>query len=103
MFVGYARLNTSFVGSLLIKNSSETPTNVDGGTFPMYRVYGPNGLMLNGLGTATVLDAVVPGLYTYSIPATGENGYEVGTQYRVVFTATVNGTLTGQDHAFIVT
>jgi hypothetical protein len=59
--------------------------------------------MLNGQGIATVLDAAVPGLYTYSIPCTGENGYEVGVSYRAIFTGTVNGTVVGQDHSFIVT
>ncbi len=102
MFVGYCSLNDNFLGSLLVKNSMETPVNVDTGTFPMYRVYGPTGLMLNGQGTATKLDTIA-GLYGYSIPCTGENGYEVGTTYRVIFTATVNGTIVGQDQSFIVT
>lgn len=102
MFVGFNKLDATFVGALLIKNVNETPVNVDNGTSIAWASYGAAGLMLNGQGVGSKL-STQPGLYQYAVPATAENGYEVGQSYRLVFTASVNGTTVGQEQNFIVT
>jgi hypothetical protein len=101
MFAGFVALGATLVGAFFVKNSQESPVNADAA--PIFKVYGPNGLMQNGTGIATVLDSSLSGSYQYMIAADPANGYEVGTCYHVFITATVLGTPVGYEQSFIVT
>jgi hypothetical protein len=46
MFSGYVTLEGTFVGTVLVTNSSGTPVNAD--ALPTFRVYGPNGFIEDG-------------------------------------------------------
>ena len=46
MFGGFVTLDSTYKGTLLIVNATETPVNAD--AFPTYRTYGPNGFVKSG-------------------------------------------------------
>jgi len=46
MFSGYVTLDGTFVGTLLVTDTNETPLNAD--ALPTFRVYGPNGYLHDG-------------------------------------------------------
>ena len=101
MFAGFVTLGAVMNGAFVVKNSQESPVNAD--SLPVFKVYGPSGLMQNGTGIATVLDSSQTGLYAYAITADPSNGYEVGQSYKVYITATVSGTPVAYEQSFIVT
>ncbi len=101
MFIGFVNLNAILNGSLIVKNSQESPVAAD--SLPTFRVYGPSGLMQYGTGIATVLDATQTGLYAFQISIDPGNGYEVGTSYKVFIKALVLGTPVAYEQSFIVT
>lgn len=99
MFAGFVALDGTFKGIFIVKNSSETPVNAD--SLPIFKVYGPGGLMQNGTLIASKLDTDA-GLYEYSISIDPSNGYEVGTAYRVFIVATVSALSVAYEQSFIV-
>ena len=99
MFAGFVGLGETLRGIFLTKNANETPVNAD--SLPIFKVYGPGGLMSNGTLIASKLDSD-NGLYQYAIAADPSNGYEVGTCYRVFIAATVQGTTVAYEQSFIV-
>ena len=98
MFVGFVGLGEAFRGIFLTKNANETPVNPDAN--PIFKVYGPGGLMSNGTLIASKLDSD-DGLYQYAIKADPSNGCELGTCYRVFIIATVQGTTVAYEQSFI--
>jgi len=166
-FSGLVQLESTFIGTLLVVNSSNTPVNAD--ALPTFRVYGPDGFVKDGttsyrdtgsLTNATNASPVVvtssnhglttgayvtiagvtgntaangtflvtkvdnntysldgtsgsgaysaggtwnvTGLYRYSIPAAGVDGYETGESYDVQFTYAVSAITESQLHSFQV-
>lgn len=99
MFAGFVTLGETLKGAFIVKNSQESPVNAD--SPPIFKVYGPDGLMQGGTGIATKLDSDA-GLYQYAVAADPSNGYEVGTCYRVFVTATVLGLTVAYEQSFIV-
>lgn len=99
MFAGFVALGATLNGIFLVKNASETPVAAD--SPPIFKVYGPGGLMQNGTGIAAKLGTDT-GVYSYSITADPSNGYEVGTSYRVFINASVLGTAVAYEQSFIV-
>ncbi|MBX6312830.1 MAG: hypothetical protein IRY99_07940 [Isosphaeraceae bacterium] len=99
MFAGYGKLDEVFKGAFIVTDAAEVPVNPD--TDPTFRVYGPDGLMLNGTGVASKLDTPA-GLYEYAVNALASDGYELGKSYRVVITAIIGGAPAGIDQNFIV-
>ncbi len=55
MFQGFAELEADMVLDVLVKNSARTPLNAD--SLPTYRVYGPEGLIPNQVGTTSFKDS----------------------------------------------
>jgi len=53
MFGGYVKLEGTYVGTMLIVDSNETPVNAD--ALPTFRVYGPDGFVKEG--TTTLKDS----------------------------------------------
>jgi len=47
MFAGYVKLSGTFVGTMLVRDSSDTPVLAD--ALPTYRVYGPDGFVKAGV------------------------------------------------------
>ena len=80
MFAGFVQLGATLNGAFLVKNSQETPVNAD--SAPVFKVYGPSGLMQGGTGIATKL-GTDNGVYQYSVVADPSNGYEAGVCYQV--------------------
>lgn len=52
MFHGYVSLDGTFVGTVLVTDTDNTPVNAD--ALPTFRIYGPNGYVEDG--TAALLD-----------------------------------------------
>ena len=61
-FLGFITLEATLKGTAITRSSTNVPTNTD--SLPTYRIYGPNGLMTSGTGTAAFRD-------TGSIATTG--------------------------------
>jgi hypothetical protein len=99
-FAGFVALGDPFLGAFVTKNSSETPTNVDS-SLPIFKVYGPSGLMQGGTGIASKLGDD-DGVYQLSVTTDPSNGYESGAKYDVLITAVVNGLTVGYEQSFIV-
>lgn len=55
MYLGLVKLGELLSGVVIVKNSSSTP--IDSDSSPIYRVYGPTGLMLNGTGSLAFKDS----------------------------------------------
>jgi hypothetical protein len=98
MFARFVGLAETFRGIFLTKNANETPVNPDAN--PIFKVYGPGGLMSNGTLIASKLD--LDAGHQYSVAADPSNGDEVGTCYRVFVTATVQGTTVAYEPSCIV-
>jgi hypothetical protein len=99
MFAGFVAIGQLYRGIFLVKSGQETPVNADAA--PVFKVYGPGGLMQGGIGIAAKLDSD-PGLYEYALAIDPSNGYELGTCYRVFITATVLGLTVAYEQSFIV-
>ena len=54
-FVGFFELDSTFVAPVLIRDAGLSPMDSDAA--PVYRVYGPDGILLGVTGACTVLDA----------------------------------------------
>lgn len=57
IFAGFVVLGETMNGVLLVTNTSDTPIDAD--ALPTFRVYGPDGFMVNGSGTVAFLDSGV--------------------------------------------
>jgi hypothetical protein len=51
-FAGFVALGSTLSGTILTRDSDDTPMN--GTSAPLFRVYGPDGLMTNGTGTSSL-------------------------------------------------
>lgn len=100
MFVGFATLDQNFVSYLVTKDSDDSPMLPD--AYPTWQVYGPDGPMTNGSGTAEPLPGVV-GMYRVVIPVMGANGYELGTSYKTIVSLTMDGEARVLEQSFVVT
>lgn len=97
LFAGYAVLESTFVGMLLTKNASGTPTDAD--ALPTYRVYSAQGNLTSANGTCALLDAAnTDGAYSYTIPCTSANGFAAGQNISILFSYVVGGVTKGAVH-----
>lgn len=99
-FFGYVTLGATLKGDVVTRNASRVPTNVDANA--TYRIYGPNGLMTNGTGTATVRNSgSVTGATNASpiVITSASHGLTTGT--RVTITGVVGNT--AANGTFVIT
>jgi hypothetical protein len=89
-FLGFVPLGNTLTTGFVTTSTSNVPTNAD--SAPAMRTYGPSGNISAGNVTATALDqANVTGLYSFSIVASGANGFTQGQTYTVVAKYAVGG------------
>jgi len=94
MFTGFVMLDDTLVGSALIENASKVPINAD--ALPTFRVYGPNGFVIDG--SCTIKDAGVITGTTNATPievSCTAHGLTTGTRVTisaVTGTTNANGT-----------
>lgn len=103
MFIGFFPLEGTVAFLYQALNASLVPTAAD--SLPGYRVYGPDGtLMNNGTGTTASFDSAnVTGVYRGTKAASSADGYEAGETYHIRVAATVGGSAKAQIFTFIVT
>lgn len=81
IFAGFVVLEETIDGVLVSRNSSDAPTDAD--SFPTFRVYGPEGLILDG--TTTYLDsAAITGATNANPIVITSNGHGLTNGLRVV-------------------
>ncbi len=100
MFIGYAQLDQAFVTYFLCRDQNDVPIQAD--SLPTWQVYGPDGPMTNGSGSAQML-VDITGFYRAVIPVMGSNGYELGTTYKVLVDYLDDGVGRALEQSFTVT
>lgn len=99
-FQGFVQIEGSLPLVLLVTNSSGSPVYAD--ALPSYRIYGPSGLMANGIGTAGLLDSKVITAATAAAPivvTSAAHGLATGDRVSIP----TNGGLTGLNGSFTIT
>ena len=95
-FLQWVELEDNFLGHIFVRNSTGEPRDADSN--PTYRIYGPDGLMQGGTGTAsTFLDtksitSVTSGSGTTTITS-ANHGLNTGTVVRIVGVSGISGTI----------
>lgn len=103
MYWGFVPLGSTIKGQVVLRNGS-TPADSTGA--PTFRVYGPNGIMANGIGSLTIKDpSSSGGAITAASNATPivvtSNGHNLTTGTQVTVTGV--GGNTGANGTFVVT
>ena len=82
MFVGYVLLEGTLYGSMLVRDTSDTPINAD--SLPLLRVYGPNGYIVNGSCTLKETATVTAATNATPIVVTSSaHGLTTGTRITI--------------------
>lgn len=101
-FIGFFPLSGTLKGLWQGRNNTNTPTAATGSV--TYRIYGEDGVMDNGTGTAAAFDSSnVDGLYQFSKALNSGDGYERGKCYTVRVQATVSAVAKVAMYRFVVT
>ena len=100
-FLGFFALGGTLSGLFQATGSNGLPAAAD--ALPTFRIYGPGGLMSNGTGTCSAFDASnVTGLYKFTVPLNGGDGYARGGTYTVRVLATVSAAAQVGMFSFVV-
>ncbi len=99
-FVGFTELNGAFSAPVLIRDTGLSPIDAD--AFPVYRVYGPSGILLTVTGSCSFLDSGAITVATNSNPVVYTSANHGLTSGFVVTAAGVTGN-TGANTFGIVT
>lgn len=95
-FLQWVELEDNFKGHIFVRNSAGEPRDADSN--PTYRIYGPDGLMQGGTGTAsTFLDSksitsVTSGASTTTITS-ASHGLSTGTVVKIQGVSGISGTI----------
>lgn len=101
MFIGYVVLGQTLKFLYQARDSSGAPIEAD--ELPTFRIYGPDGLMANGICSMTEFDvANVTGLYQGSCSIVGGDGYEKGTTYTARVLAEIDAVEDVELNTFVV-
>jgi hypothetical protein len=98
MFAGYAVLDDDFTTYFLTQDENDLPVSAD--SPPTWDVYGADGPMTAGSGTAT---SVMMGFYRLLVPVTGTNGYDLGQTYTILIRYTIDDVGRATEQKFTVT